>query len=144
GLRFGIASALLWPMLLRVKGTRRAWIDGFVVGVLLSCCYLTQVTGLRYTSAVNSAFVTALCTPMVPIVDFALRGRKPRPATLAGIVLALFGVWLLVNPGLLGVGRGELWTLACAFFYAVYLVHLDGALERSPYQIVLFGQLATA
>jgi drug/metabolite transporter (DMT)-like permease len=141
GLRFAITCAVMWPMLLRVRGDARAWRDGVGLGILLAGCYLTQVTGLRTTTAGNSAFVTSTCTLMVPFVDYALRRRRPARATVLGILLAMGGVWLLLNPRLGAFNRGDLWTLACAFLYAVYLVQLDTALRRSPFQVVLYGQM---
>jgi drug/metabolite transporter (DMT)-like permease len=144
GLRFAITCALLWPLLLGVRASARAWLDGIALGGLLFASYATQVTGLRYTSAGNSAFVTATCTLMVPLADFLLRGRRPAAPTLLGLALAMFGLYLLVDPHLDRVNRGDLWTLACAVIYAVYMVRLDVALARGPYQVVLYGQLAAA
>lgn len=141
GLRFAITCALMWPMLLKVRANRRAWADGAILGVLLFGCFATQVTGMIYTSASNSAFVTATTTPMVPIADYLMRRRRPSLATIAGIVIALGGVWLLSGGT---VSRGDWWTLACAAIYAVYMVKLDDYLARSPYQVVLYGQMATA
>jgi len=51
-------------------------------------------------------------------------------------------VWLL--SGGTSPSRGDWWTLACAAIYAVYMVKLDDYLARSPYQVVLYGQMATA
>jgi len=144
GIRFALACAVLWPLLRGVEAPGRAWREGCALGVLLFGCFATQVTGLRYTTAGNSAFVTATCSVMVPFVDYALCGRRPRATTLVGVLIAMAGVYLLVNPEAGRWNRGDLWTLGCAALYAVYIVKLDGALRRGPYQVVLYAQLAVA
>jgi drug/metabolite transporter (DMT)-like permease len=141
GFRFAVTALLMWPMLLGVRGDRRAWIDGAFLGCLLFGCFATQVTGLRYTTAGNSAFVTATTTPMVPIMDYVLRRRRPSLPTVIGIVVALGGVWLLSGGT---ISRGDWWTLACAVIYAIYMIRLDVVLARSPYQVVLYGQIVVA
>jgi drug/metabolite transporter (DMT)-like permease len=80
---------------------------------------------------------------MVPGVDFVLRGRRTKRSTLIGVAVAFVGVYLLVDPRG-GVRTGDLWTLLCAFLYALYMVGLDGALRRSPFEVVLYAQLVTA
>src|SRR5262245_14704169 len=81
GVRFAVTATLMWPILLGVKANRRAWKDSVWLGVLLSGCYITQAHGLGLTTASTSAFVTSTCTLMVPLADFAMRGRKPRAVT---------------------------------------------------------------
>jgi drug/metabolite transporter (DMT)-like permease len=141
GFRFVVTALLMWPMLLGVRADRRAWLDGALLGLLLFGSFATQVTGLRYTTAGNSAFVTATTTPMVPIMDYLLRRRRPSLPTVIGIVVALGGVWLLSGGT---ISRGDWWTLACAVLYAIYMIRLDVVLGRSPYQVVLYSQIVTA
>src|SRR5262245_8182925 len=144
GIRFALTCAVLWPILRGVQVERRNVRDGALLGALLFVSYATQVTGLRETTAANSAFVTATCTLMVPFVDLAVRGRRPARATLFGIAIAMAGLAVLLRPDTGTIHRGDLWTLVCAALYAVYMVALDGALRRGPFQVVLYAQLVTA
>jgi len=68
--RFAIAGVLLSPFLLRAK-----WRDlhyGFLAGVLLFFCYLTQVEGLSLTSSNRNAFICGLNVLVVPLLGIAM------------------------------------------------------------------------
>ncbi|SLM48361.1 putative Transporter, eamA family [Nitrospira japonica] len=81
--------------------------------------YLLQTVGLRYTSASNSAFLTALYVVIVPLI---LR-RFDRRIILATSV-ATVGLWLLVKPSTT-MSVGDLMTLACAAAFAAHIVCLE-------------------
>lgn len=115
---------------------------GAMLGVLIAVGYTTQTVGMHTTSANNSAFITALSVVLVPVILLLWHGVRPSPAVIAGVVLALAGLWLLTQPDLYGVVPGDLWTLGCAVSYAVYLVRLNDALARAPFLPILFWTLA--
>ena len=62
--------------------TRQAWIFGAAAGASLALGYVFQTQGLVYTTATNSAFITALVVVIVPILatipGFVLRGTMRR------------------------------------------------------------------
>src|SRR6185295_4336600 len=64
-----------------------------IATVYLFLGYTTQTVGLRYTTASNSAFITALYVVLVPMV---LRRFDRRTWLSAG--LASLGLWLLIDP----------------------------------------------
>lgn len=82
--------------------------------------YALQTVGLRSTTASNSAFITALYVVFVPLLLRRFGGQ-----TWASAVLAVAGLWLLVNPSM-AVNPGDLMTLACAAAFAAHM----GCLER--------------
>jgi drug/metabolite transporter (DMT)-like permease len=81
--------------------------------------YVLQTVGLNYTTASNSAFITALYVVMVPLI---LRRFGWRVWVATGI--AMLGLWLLVKPSASG-NLGDLLTLACAIAFAAHIACLE-------------------
>lgn len=81
--------------------------------------YLLQTVGLNYTTASNSAFITALYVIIVPLI---LRRFDRRVWLATGIATA--GLWLLVKPS--GSGNlGDVLTLGCAAAFAAHIACLE-------------------
>ena len=122
-MRFLLAAALLWPFARRAParpGNARA---GILCGLALAAGYLFQTIGLQYTSGSVSAFITYLLVLIVPLLSAAVLRRPPTRSTIAGILLAACGLYLL-NGAKPSVGKGELLTLGCAFCFAVHIILL--------------------
>lgn len=81
--------------------------------------YVLQTVGLQYTTASNSAFITALYVVIVPLV-LCRFDRRVWVAT--GI--ATVGLWLLVKPSASG-NFGDLLTLGCALAFAAHIACLE-------------------
>jgi drug/metabolite transporter (DMT)-like permease len=84
-----------------------------------------QTVGLQYTSPSSSAFITGLYVAMTPIVESIVRRRTPPWEVSVAIVVATGGLFMLTGADL-SFGKGELFTLACAALFAVWIV-LQGA-----------------
>ena len=128
--RFGIATLLLAPVTipaLRTRGPERRMLlrAGLTAGVILFGGYATQTIGLQYTSPSTSAFLTGLYVIITPVIESAISRRPPRPPVVAGIVIATFGLYLLTGADV-HLGRGELFTLACAVLFAWHIVYIGG------------------
>ena len=69
--RFLLASFILlfftWKELR--KASKRAWINGLILGVILWLTFFTQTYGLQVTSATNAALITGLYVVLVPFVS---------------------------------------------------------------------------
>lgn len=133
-LRFSIAVVALAPFayfIVRAHGEDRRLLVrvGVIAGVLLFGGYATQTIGLQYTSPSTSAFITGLYVCITPFVEAAVRRRAPSPWVIAGIAVATVGLFLLTGADL-GVGQGELWTLACAAMFAVWIVYQGAYANR--------------
>jgi drug/metabolite transporter (DMT)-like permease len=115
GLRFGIAGLLALVVFRRtLRGMR--WRDlgaGAAIGVSIAFGYGLQTMGLQTISSSTSAFITALYVPLVPLLQWAVFRRAPRPLTLVGVALAFVGLILLAGPDAvrIGLGPGEIATL---------------------------------
>jgi drug/metabolite transporter (DMT)-like permease len=108
---------LLWrirlcrePAVLRASAIATCW---------LFLGYALQTVGLNYTTASNSAFITALYVVLVPLI---LRRFARHVWVATGI--ATVGLWLLVKPSASG-NLGDLLTLGCAVAFAAHIVCLE-------------------
>jgi len=124
--RFLIGAAVAWAFAVRRPaaeprlGAVRA---GILCGAVLCAGYIFQTVGLQYVSSSVSAFITYLLVLIVPLLSAVVLKRPPTAPTIAGIVLAAVGLYLL-NGAHPSLAKGELLTLGCAFCFAVHIVLL--------------------
>jgi drug/metabolite transporter (DMT)-like permease len=133
-LRFVIAVLALSPFavaIVRSRGEDRRLLlrVGSVAGVLLFGGYATQTIGLQSTSPSTSAFITGLYVCFTPFVEGIVRRRAPSPWVMGGVAIATVGLFLLTGADL-GFGQGELWTLACALMFAIWIVYQGAYANR--------------
>ena len=126
--RFLIGALCLAPLALREPRQRGVVRAGVACGAALLVGYIFQTVGLQYTSASVSAFITYMLVVLVPVIAAVTVRRLPTTPTIAGVLLATAGLFLLTGRGV-GLGRGELLTLGCAVAFAVHIVLLS---EWSP------------
>ncbi|TKB64016.1 MAG: DMT family transporter [Nitrospira sp.] len=98
------------PAVLRASAVATCW---------LFLGYVLQTVGLRYTTASNSAFITALYVVIVPLI---LRRFDRRVWLATGIATA--GLWLLVKPSASG-NLGDILTVGCAVSFAAHIACLE-------------------
>jgi drug/metabolite transporter (DMT)-like permease len=130
--RFAVGAALMAAIYFRkMPRSRRAIVDGTVLGLLNSAGLVLQVFGQVYTSASKSAFITSLNTPLVPLVGFFLYKMRPTRPQLAAVGIATVGLFLLTFPGW-GArwNRGDLLTVGCALWYSVTIIEIA---RRTPH-----------
>ena len=104
---------------------RRTLRMSLIATVFLLLGYGLQTVGLKYTTATNSAFITALYVILVPL--FLLRFQM-RTWVAAGLAVA--GLWLLVNPTV-SANLGDLLTLGCASAFAGHICLLESYTRKS-------------
>jgi drug/metabolite transporter (DMT)-like permease len=137
GLLVGVGIALLWQG--RLRGDRTTLRLSAIASVFMFLGYALQTVGLRYTSASNSAFITALYVVLVPLI---LRRFETR--TWISASLAMLGLWLLVDPTIMPspeVIWGDLLTLASAFAFAAHIACLESYTRRSDAVSLFVWQL---
>ena len=117
GTVLALAIALILKIQLRLdRSTLRM---GLIATVWLFFGYVLQTEGLRYTTASNSAFITALYVVFVPLF---LKRFEARIWISAG--LALLGLWFLIDPSV-SLNVGDLMSLACAAAFAAHMICLE-------------------
>jgi len=141
--RFTLAGILLFALLSRGRLSMAITGRGLLLGLFLYAGYLFQTTGLVYTTASKSAFITGFSVVIVPFVQ-AMHGFKIRKATVAGAALGLVGIYLLVMPrGLASVNRGDAMTLIAACAFAVHIVLVGVYARRYPFRQLVSLQILT-
>lgn len=141
GLRFLVGALFLLPFSWRpmMKLSRREWLMGMGVGVLLFGGFVLQTVGLESTSPGVSGFLTSLYVIMVPIFIGLWTGRWPSPMVWMGVVVVTAGFAVLSLYGQLAFGWGELFTLLATVFWALHI--LGVAYGSTRLNAVAFVQL---
>jgi len=159
-LRFWIAIIFIAPFLKFLRRTQKhdgipvsnesthsfsyVWRHGLWVGFFLFIGYVLQVIGMRYTTASRSGFFTGLLVIIAPLLAHLFRTSRTPMIGLAGIPIAISGVYLLAEPEMGGLNIGDLLTIACAFAFSAQMVTLEVAARkvRDPWGLT-FVQMVT-
>jgi drug/metabolite transporter (DMT)-like permease len=151
--RMALAAVLLaifyWKQI--TKLTRPALIAGVTVGFFLYLGYAFQTSGLRLTTPSKSAFLTGTSTVMVPLLLVAIWRIHIHLWRVAGILLALVGLFLMTVPAggasladFAKVNLGDILSIGCAVGFAFQIVFLGRASQRFPFEQIAVLQIATA
>lgn len=128
--RFGVALVAVIPFLL-FSGTRRfdrrTLGAGVILGLLLYAGYIFQTLGLVETTSSRSGFITALYVVMTPMLQPLFGRGRPSLQVWFSVLLIIIGLWMLTGSGsdAGGINVGDILTLFCAFFFALFIVVLD-------------------
>jgi drug/metabolite transporter (DMT)-like permease len=122
-LRFLLGTLLvaIWFLSVRhrLRGERKILYASGIATVFLFLGYVLQTVGLAYTSASNSAFLTALYVIIVPLIL-----RRFERHVIVATMIATAGLWLLVKPSAT-MNLGDLMTIGCAIAFAGHIVCLE-------------------
>jgi drug/metabolite transporter (DMT)-like permease len=145
GWRFAIAlvlQAAVFPGAVRAL-TPRAIAAGLLLSLPFNAGFLLQTVGLRFTTSTVSAFLTSLFVVLTPLLGRLFFRERLAPATLAGALVSLGGVWILTDPAG-GLGRGEVLTLLCAVAFALQLQLTNLVTRKHPPEAVTLVMFASA
>jgi drug/metabolite transporter (DMT)-like permease len=124
---------------------------GGIVGSLLWVGNELQTSGMRYTTASKSAFLTGLSVVLVPIFAALFWKSKISRWSMAGVVMALAGLYLLTIPAsgaggmnLQSVNRGDLLTLGAALVFAFHMIYMEHATRDENWRQIAIVQTAVA
>ncbi len=148
--RFVISSVLLAAIFFRqLKSiSRGAAVAGIVCGALLWVGYECQTAGLKFTTPSKSAFLTGISVVLVPVLLAAIWRRHVNHWTLAGVLAAFVGLYLLTVPPSNGEGlwtsinRGDVLTLGCAVVFAFQIIVLGRAAQKYPFAQIVVSEIA--
>ncbi len=107
----------------RRSGKRSRLIGGILAGLVLFAAATLQQTGIIFTTAGKTGFITSLYVVLVPLLGLAV-GHRVSAAGWAGAILATVGLYFLTIEGELRMGWGDLLVLAGAFLWAVHFLLL--------------------
>ncbi len=148
GLRF--AAAALFVAMVSARSlsglTATELKAGFLIGVSIMLGYGLQTVGLQTISSSQSAFITALYVPFVPLLQWVILGRRPGLMPSIGISLAFIGLMLLAGPNgrSLQFSPGEIATVVSAVAIAAEIILISRFAGKVDVRRVTVVQLATA
>ncbi|MBC3956042.1 DMT family transporter [Pseudomonas triticifolii] len=148
GLRF--AAAALFVALFSMKVMRGLTLfelkAGVFIGTAIMLGYGLQTIGLQTIPSSQSAFITALYVPFVPLLQWMVLGRRPGLMPSIGIALAFTGLMLLSGPqgASLHMSAGEIATLISAVAIAAEIIMISAYAGQVDVRRVTVIQLATA
>ena len=147
-LRLILASILLTTIALSTKRSfsvnlkSHGWI--FILALIATFHLWIQVTGLQYTTASNTGWIIGTAPIFMAVLGLIFYKEKVTFLQLAGILIAMFGLLLLIGRGnILNINlienKGDLLVLGSAFTWGVYsMVNKKISLTYSPLMTVLY------
>ena len=126
-MRFTVAAVLLAVLFRKPLKTAKTvdWLHGGVIGLLLFLGMALQVTGLKFTAASTSAFVTGLNVVLVPIASALILRKQPPLKAILGVAMATAGLFVLTGGFSDKWNRGDTLTLFCACCFALQIIFID-------------------
>lgn len=97
---------------------------GAVLGAILVSASFLQQTGLAYTTAAKSGFITALYIVLIPVIGLFM-GKKTGKLVWIGVGVSLIGLFMLCLQDDLSVNIGDLITLGCALVFSFHIIVID-------------------
>ena len=111
---------------------------GLIIGIFLYIAFATQTIGLQYTSISNQAFLTATNVVFVPFLVLVVYKKAPDKFAFIGAALATVGIGLITLKEGLHLNVGDMWTLACAVFFAGHIVSIGFfAKDKDPIALTI-------
>ncbi|MDR2756428.1 MAG: DMT family transporter [Planctomycetaceae bacterium] len=106
----------------------KTWKRGLFLGALFGGAYLLQTYAVNFTTIAKASFITALVLPAVPFVSWFLLKKPITLWNIIGVLLALFGIYFLVDPDLQefkNIQAGDIIALCSVPLWAFYLNYID-------------------
>ncbi len=149
--RLGIAFLVILPTALgagrgRIASTRHALL-AMLAGVLLALHFATWISSLEYTSVARSVLLVCTAPVWVALLQFVMGQGVPSRITLASLLLALAGIYVIGSGALDAPGalKGDLLALAGAVAMAGYLLlarEAQSTLGFRQYLLCAYGSAA--
>ena len=138
-LRFAAASIAVslisWKVLKGIS-LKEVW-AGLCIGITVAIGYGTQTIGLQTISSSESAFLTALYVPLVPIVLWLFFRKKPHIMTWLGAALAFVGLIFLTGNGFgaIHLEFGQIITLLGSIVIALEIILISHFGQQSSINV---------
>jgi len=145
-LRFSVAAILMAPIFLKrmKKYTKNDFKMGLLAGILLFLANSAQIIGAQWTTAGKSAFLTSVYIVMVPFLSIIFFKNKVNIYNFFAAAMCMFGVGLLTLERGFSINAGDIFTLACAFLFALHIMILSHAKDADAICVTYLQMLVTA
>lgn len=142
-----ILFVVLFSKKIKLKFEKRDKIAILLGSFILTIHFLIQITGLKYTSATNTGWIISVTPLVLAVLAFFFLKEKIGRNQIFGIVIATFGILLLVSKGNLTEfswlkSTGDWLVLGSAHTWALYTVATRFVSQRCNPLAVTVGVLA--
>ncbi len=93
---------------------------------------------VRYTSVAEANILNMTYPIFVAMLSWVLLRHQRDPVALAMVVVAIAGVWLILQPGSMGMGVHSLWGLGSGISAAAAILYLNISRQHHNANTVLF------
>jgi len=115
------------------------------LGLLMFIGSVLQQVSLGITSIANTAFLTTLYVPLVPILGLLLFRRNMRKLRWMAVAIFLVGSWLMSGASPSEAVIGDVMVIIGAFFWAGHIMLVGWMAQRThaPFQLAFLQMLLT-
>nr|WP_319488126.1 DMT family transporter [uncultured Caproiciproducens sp.] len=114
--------------------------SGAILGVVLFIAYYLQTIGVKYTTAGNNAFLTAVYVMVVPFLYWLLKSEKPDAYNIAAAFICIAGIGLLSLHSGFSMNIGDILSLLCGVAFAAQIVAISILTEKNDPILLSFTQ----
>lgn len=125
------------------KWTKTLFLGGTLCGLTQFSASFFQQYGLAFTTAGKAGFITQMDIAVIPFILILLKKRVSK-ITWLGVVLAMFGMYLLSVTEDFHIQFGDGLVFCCAVIYAVQILLIDYFVDRSDAVRLAMLQFAIA
>lgn len=98
---------------------------GLILAVPMFFGIQLQTVGLRYTDASQCSFIAGLTVIIIPLIKLAVYKTNPSLKIWIAALTALIGLFIIAIQDKFTINLGDLFTIAGAFAFAVYLISVE-------------------
>ncbi|WDF61586.1 DMT family transporter [Flavobacterium sp. KACC 22758] len=98
---------------------------GAVLAVPMFLGIHLQTVGLKYTDASQCSFIAGLCVIIIPFIKLTVYKTSPPLKIWMAALTALSGLFIIAVKDKFTINLGDLYTIAGAFAFAVYLISVE-------------------
>jgi len=143
-IRFGIAAILMlvffFPRIRKMD--LQSVKSGAILAVLLYVAYYLQTVGIKFTTAGNNAFLTAIYVVLVPFLYWIIKKEKPDAYNILSAFICIAGIGLLSLHSGFTVNVGDTLSLLCGAAFAAQIVGISILTEKCDPILLSFTQFA--
>jgi drug/metabolite transporter (DMT)-like permease len=112
----------------------------WLFSVVGACATIVQTEALKYSSASNVAFISALFVIFVPLIECLFFGKKFKNIFYLAVFLSVLGIYLISYGFTVpkGFGIGNFFALLSAIGYAYYFIQLEKIPAKFSSPTVIF------
>lgn len=103
------------------KATKRDYLRGLLVGLVLVCSYLFQGYGCKYTTASKNALLSTVYGVIVPFSTWLIFKKKPKLMSLIFTILAFIGIGFITINGFDSINIGDVLTLLGGIIFSLQI-----------------------